>query len=236
MDCASASLVAGDLLLISDVSNSEPAVDVQEALLFSQLYADYKCVGSNKFESPNAWRKYYEDALLHAQWTIIDDQDYKTQPQDNAAISLEAMIEAYVLKPLNRVEADAIRQLFKRMAGLAETDPVALQLYQYGVKKADEEGGRSTFSVQFSVFEAPTHMVSLFVTFTTTETVGPDPLRQAFTGRHLVGDVEAFFSRRTWNAGNYDAIRKSIRDFLNGRQQTLILPIPCEVPDDIDQA
>ncbi|KQQ54919.1 hypothetical protein ASF84_16535 [Pseudomonas sp. Leaf127] len=236
MECASARLVAGELLLISDASDSKRAIDVQEILLSSQLYADFKCVGSNKFTSPKEWRKYYADALLHARWTIIDDQDYKTQPQDTAALSLEAMIEDYLLKQLAAVEADAFRQLFKHMAGLAETDPITLQLYQHGLKTSDDDGGASTFSLQFSVFDAPTQMVSLFLTFTTTETVGSTPLSQAFAGRHIVGDIEAFVSRRTWNAGNYEAIRKSIRDFLNGRQTSLILPIPCEVPDDIDQA
>lgn len=236
MECASGKLVAGGLLLMETPGCTDKAMDVQEIVLSSQLYADFKSGGSTKFESAKGWLKYYEDAMLRAQWTVIKAQDYTYQPHSDAVVGVEQLMDDYLLKQLPLTQAKAIRQLYTRLAGLANTDPVALQLHHYALKVSGDDSGTSTFALQVNVLEAPTQLASLFLIFTTTQAIGDQPFAQTFSGHRIVGDIQARFSRRTWDADKYPPRRKSIRDFLNGRQHTLILPIPCEVPDGTDRA
>lgn len=235
MECASGQLVAGHLLLMETHGCSEEAVDIQDILLCSQLYADFKCGDVDKFKSPNGWLKHYEDCMLRAQWTITESHDHKEQPGADAGVSLEALLEACLLTRLSPPDAGQTRQLFTRMAGLASTNPLALQWHRQALKVPDDGPGTSTFVVQFSVLEAPAQLASLFVTFSTRQPLAEHPFAQAFTGRDTVDDIEARFSRRVWDAGKYQPVRQGIRDFLNGKQGSLIVPIPCEVPEGVDQ-
>ncbi|GAB7530659.1 hypothetical protein PS3A_30700 [Pseudomonas sp. 3A(2025)] len=234
MECAIGKLVAGHLLLMEARLFPEVAVDVQEIVLASQLAADVECdrSHSDKFKSATVWWSHYEGAMLGTNWTIINDADYEKQPLDSAEFSVEGLIETYFLPRLTHAQGNEIRSLYKRMAGLAKTESVALQLCQHALKGADDGAGSSTFTFQVSVLESPVQLATLFLTFTTTEATGSNPFLQIFTGNCLTGSIEGHFSRRTWDADSYPAMRKSIRGFLNGRQHSLILPIPCEVPDD----
>lgn len=234
MDCANGTLVAGSLLSIGKLGSKEKTVDVQEILLFSQLYANFKAGDVDKFTSPRGWLKHYEDALLHTQWTLVEGDDYKERPEGATGISLEKLLEDYLLKRLTRAEAEHIRALFKRMAGLTDTQAAARVLYHHALKVPDDGVGASTFALQVNVLESPVQLASLFVTFSTRQTLEQLPFAQTFAGRHIVGDIQAWFSRRAWDADKYPPVRKSIRDFLNGKQGSLIVPIPCEVPHGVD--
>lgn len=232
MECASGKLVAGHLLLMDAHLYAEVAVDVQEILLASQLAANLECGHSDKFKSALLWWSYYESAMLDTHWAVVDEKRYKEQPPGRDKVSVEGLISRYFLKHLALAQGNEVRPLYNRMAGLSNTDPVALQLHQHALKGGDDGAGSSTFTFQVSVLESPVQLATLFVTFTTTEAIGSNPFLQVFTGKHLTGSIDARFSQRTWDADSYPAMRKSIRGFLNGRQDSLILPIPCEVPDE----
>lgn len=229
MDCASVStLVAGHLLSNDSGVASAMIDDIFDSLLYSQFYADKN---AKKFDAPAKWFLHHDDALKVVKWTLSEHQRDVFEPKDNAKITVEALIEEFLLSRLPATQAAAVKSMIDCMAGLPEAEAASIVCHQHVLRRAIDAEAHSTMVLRVSALRQETQLSSLSVTFSTTDVVGADPLRQVFPGSSIVGEVDVRFVRCGWKYSDYQSIREKVLGVVAGRRKGLILPISCKAPE-----
>lgn len=238
MECINAvTLVAGNVLF--EPSRLMPSVkeDVYNSLLFAQLYADTEF---NKYESPAQWYRGYIEAMYESKWFGDQHGSRYLEPAEQSRVTIEKLVEENLLTRLHQTRAIGIKKMMAHIGGLPETDAaqVLFRAQVLRVTTATAQAGPvfegrpiSTLTLHVSVVEREGIIDSLFINFSTADVMGLDIFHQALRGDHFVGKISLLSFRRELNQVMHAKVRPDILNFLPDQKDTLILPVPCHVPD-----
>lgn len=217
---------AGHLVFFAENVSDSFKDDVLSSSLYFQLAASKK---HSRFDDFNAWCSLYVEAMPRFGWVPTGQSSYRQLVNGEPSFTVWSQISNRLA---SRVPADVVDEVGRFLVGQEAVEQVSaaavlFREHAVSVRSDTPEAVLSieetSFSSIFSFVSCDHSVISVFLSFKTTEPVGKNLLSQTFQSEKIAGSVAMEIISMEFREHHYRRVRQRLNTELGARKQNLVI-------------